>query len=167
MITLYNVVSMDGYIAGEDGNEDFIPEKLWPVTLGVVANYDVLVVGKNTYDTLQSYPKELLEPLEKRGVKKVVVTSDQHFVPKDGYGVVHALRDIPALADNALVISGPTLNTALFDAGMIDMMIRHEIPIVLGRGIRQFSVDVQSAFIRTSEKEIFDGIKEVMYKVGA
>ena len=50
MVTLYNVVSSDGYIAREDGSEDFIPDELWPLTLEVFKKFDVLVMGRKPYE---------------------------------------------------------------------------------------------------------------------
>ena len=53
MITLYNVISADGFIARLDGDEDFIPDDLWPHTLEFFKKYDALVMGRKTYDAMQ------------------------------------------------------------------------------------------------------------------
>lgn len=81
MVTLYNVVSSDGYIARKDGSEDFISDELWPVTLKLFKKFDALVMGRKTYEVLQSYGKEFLEPLENLTLKKIVVSqSNRHIV---------------------------------------------------------------------------------------
>ncbi len=110
MITCYNVISSDGYITRKDGSEDFIPDQLWSKTLDVFKRFDVLVVGRKTYDAIQNYDKEPLDLLEKLDIKKVVVTRDKNFQPKLGYIVIYTPEDVLHIDENILVLSGPTLN---------------------------------------------------------
>ena len=81
MLTLYNVISSDGFIAAKDGGEDFIPDEVWGDFLELCAKYDALILGKNAYAAIQSFGKELVEPFEKLSIKKIVVTRDKNFKP--------------------------------------------------------------------------------------
>ena len=44
MVTIYNVISSDGFIVRKDGSESFIPDELWPLTLEIFKKFDVLVM---------------------------------------------------------------------------------------------------------------------------
>lgn len=162
MITSFNVISADGYIAREDGDEDFIPDGLWPTTLTMFGNYDALVMGGRTYKAIQEYPRELLEPLESLPIKKVVVTTDTSFEPKAGYECIHSLDAISVQGSNVLVSSGPTLNTALLQAGLLDQVIHHRLSVEIGAGIRPFSIDTSILLTLVSRKEL-EGVEELVY----
>jgi len=160
MITLYNVISRDGFIAQEDGNENFIPENWWTHTLEMYKCYDSLVMGRTTYETMQTYPKSLLEPLEKLSIKKIVITHDEHFQPKDGYIVAHSPEE--AFTDsNILVSSGPTLNTFLLEHKLVDAVIFHQLPVEIGEGIRPFSINTSAHLTFASKQLLADGVESV------
>ncbi|MEI8339473.1 MAG: SRPBCC family protein [bacterium] len=139
--TLYNVVSSDGFIAREDGSEDFISENVWPNTLNLYLQYGAIIMGRKTHDTIQSYDKELVEPFEKLTIKKIVVTNNPDFKPKDGYTVVHSPQEAIALAPDALVSSGPTLNNFLLKNHLVKKIIHHEVPVDIGEGIKPFDIE--------------------------
>lgn len=46
MLTSYNVISSDGFIAQTDGSEDFIPDEVWGDFLEFLGEYDALLIGK-------------------------------------------------------------------------------------------------------------------------
>ncbi len=141
--TLFNVISKDGYIARKNGNEDFIPEELWPKTLGVMSKYDVIVMGRKTYEALQKYDKSLLRPFEEMENKKVVVTTNALFVPKDGYLVVHTPEQALSLGTNVLVVSGPGLNEYFLKKNLIDKILFQEVPVEIREGIKAFRMKEQ------------------------
>lgn len=137
-VTLYNVVSADGYIAHRDGSEDFIPDEYWPQTLEIFKKYDTLVMGRKSYDAMQKYSSALLAPFEALKIKKVVVSRDEHFVPKPGYGVIRSIDAIGELGGRVLVCSGPEINNALYKADLVGKHIMETVPVTLGEGIKPF-----------------------------
>ena len=137
MVTLYNVVSSDGFIARTDGSEDFIPDHMWPKTLEVFKKYGTLVMGRKTYDALQKYDVALLKPFEQLPIKKIVISQELSFKPKVGYAVARTLEEATA-NPNTLVSSGPTLNTELLKRNMISEILLHVVPVTVGEGIKQF-----------------------------
>lgn len=165
MLTLYNVISEDGFIARPDGSEHFIPDALWPITLGIFWQYEVLVMGRKTYDAMQKYPRELLEPFEALPMKRVVVSHDGNFHPKSGYVAARSPEEALALGSNVLVSSGPTLNTFLLRNDLVDMVILHKVPIAIGEGIRPFPVETNRILALVSEVPLEGGVKEMRYKV--
>ncbi|MDP3974994.1 MAG: dihydrofolate reductase family protein [Candidatus Jorgensenbacteria bacterium] len=168
MVTLYNVVSEDGYIADKNGSEHFIPDRLWPTTLNLFKKYDALVMGRKTYDAMQKYPRELLKPFEKLSLKKVVVTSnkkDFHPNPQLGYVVVHSPQDALSSGTNVLVSSGPTLNTFFLKNNLVDQVIFHKVPVNIGEGIKPFDIDMKTVLVSVSETTLEEGAKELTYQV--
>ena len=164
MVTLYNVVSSDWYIARKDGSEDFIPDELWPVTLDVFKKFDVLVMGRKTYETLQSYEKDLLEPFERLAIKKIVISRNSNLKIKSGYTVARTPEDAIAHGSNILVSTGPILNNYLLEKKLVDKVIFHQIPIVISEGIPVFDQHHHSALVLQSEAEL-RSVKEIKYQV--
>lgn len=138
MITLYNVVSVDGYIAKKDGSEDFIPDSYWKHTLNTLKQYDLIVLGRKTYETMQIYDKELLESFEALPVRKIVLTKQKDFYVKDGYETVDSPEKLISQNLNTIVTSGPTLNQYLLDNNLVDKIIYHEVPESIGDGIKPY-----------------------------
>ncbi len=162
MVTLYNVVSADGYIARKNGDEDFIPDELWEVFLSLCKKYDTEVMGGKTYKAIQVYPREQIAQFENLNIKKIIVTNDLSFVAKPGYIVAHSPKEAFALGKNILLSSGPGLNTAVLKEGLIDKVILIILPEKIGEGIRQFDIDPKLKLI--SEKFV-NGRKWCEYKV--
>ena len=102
MVTLYNIISSDGFIASKDGSEHFILDELWQNFLNLCKEYDALVIGRKTYDAIQGYGKELLDPFEKLPIQKIIVTHDRKFRPKASYIVAHSPKDAVSLRENIL-----------------------------------------------------------------
>ena len=165
MFTLYNVTSSDGFIARADGSEDFIPDDLWQNFLDLCREYGTLVIGRKTYDALQAYDKEPLRLFEELPIRKIVVSGNGDFQPKLGYTVAHSPEDAFALAPNALVSSGPTLNNFLLKNGMVKKIILHEVPTSIGEGIRPFDKE-GITLIPVDGTLQLGGVKVYEYQVG-
>ena len=163
MVTLYNVISADGYIARKDGSEDFIPDELWPITLDTIRKFDVLVMGRKTYETIQNYDKKSLEAFEKLSIKKVIVTHDKNFQPKSGYIAVNTPEAAFHMSTNTLVSSGPTLNNYLLEKKLVDKIIFHQLPVSIKDGILPFDSEIKKSLALMSETQI-DQVKELVYK---
>ena len=157
MLTLYNVISEDGFIAREDGSEDFIPDTLWINFLNLCLEYRSLIMGRKTYDTIQSYDENLIRSFEKLPIQKIVVTNDQDFHPKDGYTVVHSPEEAVAIAPNSLVSSGPTLNNYLLEKQLVEKIIQHEVAVSINEGIRPFR-DMSSYLSKITPSKSLAGV---------
>jgi dihydrofolate reductase len=165
MTTLFNVVSADGFIARPDGSEDFIPDDLWPVTLELFKRYDTLVMGRRTYDALRRYPAELLEPFDALPLKKIIVTRDRTFLPAKGYVVAHSPKDAVASGNNVLLSSGPELNGACLEEGLIEQVIFHRLGDAIGSGIRPLSAREFEKLVPISKTTVREGVTEERFRV--
>jgi dihydrofolate reductase len=142
MFTLYNVISLDGYMADNNGSEDFIPNEMWVGFINLCKKYGSFITGRKTYEAIQKYDDELLRTLEELSIKKIVVSNDKEFKPRKGYIVAHSLQEAFSLAPNGLVSSGPTLNNSILKAGLADKIILRKLPVRVGRGIPAFDKDL-------------------------
>jgi dihydrofolate reductase len=163
MVTLYNAISQDGYISRKDGGEDFIPDELWLEFLDLCKQYDVLMIGRKTYETIQNYPEETIKELEGLDTKIVVATRNAMFTAKQKYIVVHSPQEALVMGSNILVTSGPDFNTSLLEQGLVDMVILNVIPEIIGQGIEQFRT--RPSLTLLSEDKLNGGRKRLVYKV--
>ncbi len=164
MLTLYNVISSDGFIAGKDGNEDFIPNNLWQNFLAICREYGTVIIGRKSYDSIQSYGKEQLQEFEALPIRKIIVTHNQKFIPKQNYIVAHSPEDAFALAQDALVSSGPILNDYLLQKDFVKKIILHQVPVSIHEGIRPFNGDSVN-LVSIKEVPELDGVKVIEYSV--
>ena len=139
MVTLYNVISKDGFIARLDGSEGFIPDESWPKTLEFFNQFDLLVMGRNTYNVIQEYPEHLLRPFEELDVSKVVVTRDKTFLPRAWYEVANSPEEALGMGNDIVVSSGPTLNNYLLEHGLVDKIVLRSVQKEIVDGIKPYS----------------------------
>ncbi len=163
MLTLYNAVSEDGFIARLDGSEDFIPDEAWDIFLELCTKYKTLVVGRKTYEAMQGYEPEPLQLLEVLPIRKIVVTKNTGFKPKVGYEVAHSISEVYEMAPDALVSSGPSLNDAFICAGFVDKVIQAKIPVRIGEGIKVF--DGKVTLIPLGTEKIINDLEVSEYRI--
>lgn len=159
MLTLYNVVSKDGFIADKNGKEDFIPETLWDNFLNLCKEYGSVIMGRKTYEAIQDYGEELLIPFEQLPIKRVVITNDQSFETKKEYSVVHSPGEAIELVPNSLVSSGPELNNFLLRTGCVQKVILCTVPEVIGKGIKPFDENLELTMIPVPNVPQIDGFE--------
>jgi dihydrofolate reductase len=164
MITAYNAVSEDGYIARVNGDEDFIPDDAWEYFLTLCDTYPATILGGTTYAVLASYPKEEFERYCATRAQKIVVTRDTSFTA-ESFTIVQSPSEAVVLVPEALLCSGPGLNTAFLDAGLIDKVMIYRVPVTIGTGIPQFHKDMRSMLQEEKSPDLPAHIH--VYRVGA
>ena len=63
-ITIEMACSINGLIATEDGNEDFLSQRGWEIMLEFLKEYDVLIWGRTTWESIISWGEEYLNDLK-------------------------------------------------------------------------------------------------------
>lgn len=164
MFTLFNVISADGFIARTDGSEDFIPDDLWINFLNLCEKYGVFVMGRKTYESIQTYTDNLLVPFEKAAFKKIVLTQNANFKTKEGYEVFCDLHQAVSLYPDALVASGPTLNNFLLANHLVKKIILHKVPESIGDGIKPFDEKLVTLTALENVAQL-DGVTVLEYEV--
>lgn len=132
--------SLDGFIAAEDGSYDWIPMDP-DIDFGALfAQFDTLLMGRRTYETMLAHEGGVSEG----GVygKATYVFSrsldpsahpNVHVVRDDVAAVVRALREQPG--KDIWLFGGGDLFRQALDQGVVDSVEVAVLPVLLGSGI--------------------------------
>jgi dihydrofolate reductase len=132
-------MSLDGFIAAEDGGYDWIPMDDEIDFGAYVAKIDTYVMGRHTYELVQSQPDTDFGWADK--AKYVVSTTlDPAAVAEDftlvAEGVEDFLRDLKTHDGKDIwLFGGGVLFRSLLEAGLVDRVEVGVIPVLLGSGI--------------------------------
>jgi dihydrofolate reductase len=132
--------SLDGFIAAEDGSYDWIPMDPDIDFPALFEQFDTLVMGRKTYETMQAYEGGI----DEKGVygKRTIVFSRTMTDP--AHPLVQVVADDPAGVVSALkteagkdiwLFGGGNLFRQLLDAGAVDSVEVAVLPVLLGHGI--------------------------------
>ncbi len=141
-ITIEMACSINGLIAAEDGNEDFLSYRGWKIMLEFLKEYDVLIWGRKTWDNIISWGEEYLDDL--KDINLIVLSSKNETksqFPNVRYcnSIDDCLETCKKLNYNKLLISGgATINNAFMEKGIVDNIILNYNPFVLNKGIPLF-----------------------------
>jgi len=166
--------SIDGYIAREDGNLDWL-DHYAAIAAGdtsyneFISTVDVIVMGKNTFEkalTFDSWPYE--------GTPVKILSSTLKEIPPELAGQVEIVSCTPEelmarLDDQAFrhayIDGGKTIQSFL-KAGLLDEIILTHIQILLGRGISLFGpLDHDIPLKLVKSKNLPWGFVQSHYKV--
>ncbi|MGL5616475.1 MAG: dihydrofolate reductase family protein [Sarcina sp.] len=141
-IILNLAISLDGYIADEDGGFEWIvgdgndtldTEEKWdyPEFLETI---DVVVMGKNCYD--QEFHKDFKDkPVYIATSKELTDYENYHFINGD---IVNIINDLKKQGKNIFLFGGGYLIDPFIKAEVIDEYVIGIIPAILGKGRKLF-----------------------------
>jgi dihydrofolate reductase len=128
-------MSLDGYIAGPNGEIDWIPHDPTVDFAEVYAGFDTVLLGRRTYELTQQ-PGAPPWPV---GWRVFVFSRALITVP---HPAVLATDIEPTVADlrkqpgrDIWLFGGASLGASMLNAGLLDRVEIAVVPIVLGRGI--------------------------------
>lgn len=169
----YCAVSADGFIARSDGSVDWL-ESRQAEDYGIEAfmeTVDTILWGRTTFEGYGMKPPGL-EPFGK-GVRHIVLSHRPpppgadprvEFTAESPKAIARRLR---AQAGKDVWLMGGAASAAAFlDAGAVDEVFVHVIPVLLGTGIPLFAPaprDVQLEL--TGTKAFPDGVVRLVYSV--
>jgi dihydrofolate reductase len=134
---IYSVAtSLDGYIAGPNGEFDWIPRDPavdWGAFMG---RFDTVLMGRRTFEVSARQGSGNL-PNMRTFVFSRTLKAGEHLnvtiVAEDAASVVSALRDGRGRA--IWLMGGGVLFRRLLKAGLVDVVEAGLVPILLGKGI--------------------------------
>jgi dihydrofolate reductase len=164
-IILFIASSLDGYIARENGDIDWLPENTVSGYDDFVKSVDTVIMGKKTYDqvlTFGDYPY--------KDKKSYVFTRNNEYSKDENTEFVHDVDKLVKgiLSDsgtNIWLIGGTEIISAFVNLDFVDEMIISIIPVVLGKGIPLFQnigKEVKLELIKTTD---YDALVELHYKI--
>ena len=141
-VTIEMACSINGLIAAEDGNEDFLSYRGWEIMLELLREYDVLIWGRKTWDNVISWGDEYLKDL--KDVNIIILSSKNSITnrfPNVTYckSIDECLEVCQKMKYEKLFISGgAAVNNAFMEKGIVDNIILNYNPFVLNKGIPLF-----------------------------
>lgn len=172
----YMFTSLDGYIADDDGQLDWVPidHELMAFANDFFADVGGIVFGRRIYEGFVEY-WDHLDPADESttedGVRfaEIFGAMPRHVVTRTLYAAeprTTLIRDdVPgsigrlkaeASADLALVC-GPELRSELAAARLIDRLLVLLVPVALGSGVRHFADPTTDLRLRLSDTRRFIG----------
>jgi dihydrofolate reductase len=168
-IILYSAISLDGFIAREDGSIDWLPQES-DNDFGYeafLAGIGSTIMGYNTYKQVLSFGD-----FPYKNKSNYVLTSREavedigyvHFVRKDQ---VNYIRDLKNREERPIwLVGGGKTNHFLLRNGLIDRLIVFVMPVSLGHGIPLFQGDAVETRWILSRHHVHEGhVVELHYDV--
>jgi len=161
-LILYIATSLNGKIARRDGSVDWLeaipnPEQS---DYGYDAFYnsiDTTIMGYNTYAQIISWGIDFPYSGKKNFVlsrkQDLPQSKEVNFVTKDHISFIKELKQQPGT--DIWLIGGGQLNTALFNAGLVDEIHLFVMPIVLPDGIELFEAVPEEALLNLEETKSY------------
>jgi dihydrofolate reductase len=162
-------MSLDGYIAGPNGEYDWIVQDPEMSFAEMMAPFDTFLIGRKTFETMARAGQAKSAP---RGIEYVVISrtiqpSDypQFTVRADGEAAVRELKEKPG-KDIAL-FGGGELFRSLLAAGLADRIEVGVIPILLGGGVPLLATPADRARLKLLNQRLYPktGIIRLEYEI--
>lgn len=169
-VRLYMAISVNGIIARENGEEDFLSEKNWDTFVELLKESKALIWGRKTYEiVMQEYGEKYLETI--KDIKKLIVSSDENLNLDRRFELTkspdEALNSLKRQGFNEVLISGGSfLNSSFAKKKIIDEIIFNIEPTIVGYGIPVFSPEEFDLKLSEPEmRQVSEGIIQLRYKV--
>lgn len=170
--TLFMAMSLNGFIARSDGDEDFISNANWADYVRFCHEYGNVIIGRKTYEAIKNWNEEIgFDDIT--GVTKIILSNDvnmevgpEFVVLPSPHEAMHFLAE--SGFDHAFVCGGSQVNTAFLREHLINEIILNIEPVLVGEGKRVFAEDdflEKLTFISKQERE--NGIITLTYQTDA
>ncbi len=165
-VTIYNAVSLDGYIATSEGDTSWVNDL--EVFDRALAKANVVIYGRTTYEYLvdsESFPlgtiKNIVCTTRPGKYSEIIEAEFSDLKPEV------LLRQLEYQGTQKVIIAGGGHTNASFIAtNLVDEVITDVHPILLGSGVKLFEIDDLAVKLELiSSKKLNDGIVQIKYKV--
>src|SRR5262245_50940008 len=155
---VYSVaMSLDGYLAGPNGEADWIVMDPEIDFMGMMGRFDTILMGRRTFEAAQAMGGGAAMP----GVNSVVVSRtlqpEDHpgltIIADDVFGAVSRLKTAPG--KDIWLFGGGTLFRSLLDLGLVDTIEVGVIPVLLGGGIPLLPARSQRTTLRLVNSKVY------------
>ncbi len=164
--------SVDGFLARPDGSFDFLSRGgIEPEPHGFdefLASVDALVMGRNTFDVVLSFPTWPYGP------KPVFVLTSRPLPSVPDGAVVEGMTGAPSAVLSQLAsrgfghvyVDGGATIQAFLRAGLIQRLVISRVPVLIGAGIALFgTVDADIPLRLVATREFPSGLVQSEYAI--
>lgn len=169
--TVYVGTSLDGYIAGKDGDiawlSEFESKELFRSYAEFINGIDAIVIGRGTYETVLAYPtwpydrkvfvlSTTIKELPEKFKKKASLLS---MNPKE------VLDHLSAKGFSRVYVDGGRVIQSFLREDLIDEMIITKVPLLLGEGITLFGeLTRKLRFVHVRTEVYSNGLVQSQYE---
>ncbi len=172
-LIVYLAVSLDGYIAREDGAVDWLDQIPNPDGLDFgyadfYASIDTLLMGRGTYEEVLGFGVEWpytgkITYVVTSNASLDIKTPDTRVLSENPVEAIDQMRASEGTSGIWLV-GGAKLIASLIKSGLVDELILTVIPVVLGDGIRLFQEGIPEHWLELRSTESFgNGVINLHY----
>lgn len=167
-VILYIAASLDGYIARENGDVD------WLVGDGsnpnidngyesFYKNIDTVIMGKSTYDQVIGWGEYPYKDAKGYVYTRQHIEKNQYveFINEDPKSLVKRLKEVDG--KDIWIVGGAEIVDLFLKTDLIDEYIIATIPTILGNGIPLFKANNPEIKLKLVGSSIFDGIVQNHY----
>jgi dihydrofolate reductase len=184
-------VSLDGYVAGPEGELDWVDS--WADSLALVGPVDAFVLGRGMFDNgyeaywdaaladpktasemygREPYPREVDYAQLARATPHIVLSKTMTQAAWPNVRIARDVAEVSALRDqpgrqSVYVVGGPGLVATLMNAGLIDELRLIVHPLILGGGTALFDGIGQRRILELADAKPRDGRVNLSYRVQA
>jgi len=158
-------VSLDGYIAGPDGEYDWIVQDPEIDFAALFAQFDTFLAGRRTFEIMTGGPKLSGKVIVFSRTLRQEDHPDVTIVNGNVEETVEALRKEPG--KDIWLFGGGEFFRCLLDAGLVDTVEVAVIPILLGGGIPLLPSPAPRTRLRLTGRRVYEasGIVSLQYDV--
>jgi len=168
-VTLYMAMSINGYIADSNGNEDFLSDHIWTGSLNILKESHVVLWGKKAYENFLKWPGKYLQDVE--GINIFVLTKNKNYEVKEGFSTTSSPEEFLSHAKikrykKVIIDGGAQTNESFLRKGLIDEIILNIESVLIGSGIPLLSYsDLNIKLELIKLKTVNSNIVQIHYKV--
>ncbi|EKE18411.1 MAG: hypothetical protein ACD_9C00344G0005 [uncultured bacterium] len=165
-ISLFAAMSLDGFIADDNGNEDFLSDVHWAEFTKIAEKIGCFVVSRKAYDAVNKWDDE-----DNIKAKKIIVSKNSQLELKKGYLLASSPESALDVAaengcDEVLVAGGGQLNRAFLENDLVDEIFLTIEPCILGKGVDFVAGSELSKKLKLVDVEkLENGIVRLNYEV--
>lgn len=168
-ITLFMAVSVNGIIAGEDNNEDFLSHQNWLTFVDLAQKAGCMIWGRKTQEVVFSWGEEYQQGI--KDVVKIVVSSNPNLDLPAGYITASSPQDALSKLESegfseVILSGGAKLNSSFIKDGLVHEIILNLDPVLVGKGIPLFAPEEFEVKLHLlKSRELASGIIQLRYEI--
>lgn len=168
-ITVEMACSINGIIATENGDEDFLSERNYQIMLDFLKEYDCLVWGNTTFKNVISWGDNYINDL--KNITVIVFSKNEKNSEYDNVIYCNSLDQFKNICkikklNNIFVSGGANTNNLFLKNDLVDNIIINYNPYVINKGVNLFEGDFLERKLSLNKvvKER-EGIVQIWYNV--